>query len=79
VPHPIPPRQPNTATVKGDLTRVDREMSRVVVFDNGGGTIKAGWGGDAAPSIVVPNVAARIKRQQRLLLADETETNVKGV
>ena len=52
---------------------------RVLVIDNGGSHIKAGFGGEASPALIVPNCTARVRRQLRLLVADETETSrVKG-
>ena len=43
-----------------------------LVVDNGGGYIKAGIGGEAAPRIVMPNVEAR--KDRRKLLGDELLT-----
>ena len=50
---------------------------RVVCIDSGGSRVRAGFAGEAAPRADVPNVTARMKRQQRLLVADEVDTKVK--
>ena len=46
-----------------------------IVVDNGGYHVRAGFAGASDPAVVVPNCTARIRRQLRLLVADETETS----
>lgn len=48
-------------------------MSSVVVLDNGGGLIKAGFGGDRDPVAVVPNCVARqaSSSSKKYLIADQ--------
>ncbi|GMH39782.1 hypothetical protein BSKO_07680 [Bryopsis sp. KO-2023] len=43
---------------------------RVVVLDNGGGTIKAGFAGDPNPVKVFPNCTAKIKGERHNLVGD---------
>ncbi|KAI3775442.1 hypothetical protein L1987_50018 [Smallanthus sonchifolius] len=43
----------------------------VVVLDNGGGLIKAGFGGERDPTTVVPNCTARPLSSKKFLLADQ--------
>lgn len=52
-------------------------MERPLVLDNGGSTIKAGFAGDLQ-CFSITNSAARIKKQLRLLVADEIDTKIKG-
>lgn len=52
-------------------------LPKVVVLDNGGDTIKIGYAGHSKPLHIVPNACARIKRQLRLLVADEVESKIK--
>lgn len=42
----------------------------VLVFDNGGGSLKAGWSTDAEP-IVMHNFTARSKSDKKIYVADE--------
>lgn len=46
-------------------------MSSVVVLDNGGGLIKAGFGGDRDPVAVVPNCFGRPASSKKWLVADQ--------
>ncbi|KAG0485777.1 hypothetical protein HPP92_009856 [Vanilla planifolia] len=46
-------------------------MSSVVVVDNGGGLIKAGFGGDRDPAVVVPNCLGRPASSKKWLVADQ--------
>ncbi|XP_051132267.1 actin-related protein 6 [Andrographis paniculata] len=46
-------------------------MSNVVVVDNGGGLIKAGFGGERDPTCVVPNCTARPLSSKKWLIADQ--------
>ncbi|XP_075489671.1 actin-related protein 6 isoform X2 [Primulina tabacum] len=46
-------------------------MSNVVVLDNGGGLIKAGFGGERDPTCIVPNCTARSPSSKKWLLADQ--------
>ncbi|KAL0403808.1 UNVERIFIED_CONTAM: Actin-related protein 6 [Sesamum radiatum] len=46
-------------------------MSNVVVLDNGGGLLKAGFGGERDPTCVVPNCTARPSSSKKWLLADQ--------
>lgn len=46
-------------------------MSSVVVLDNGGGLIKAGFGGDRDPVTVVPNCFGRPSSSKKWLVADQ--------
>lgn len=48
-----------------------------VVLDNGGCTLRVGWGGESSPRISMPNCTARLRRQLRVLVGDETLTRVK--
>jgi actin-related protein len=52
-------------------------QSPVVVFENGGSRLRAGFGGEAQPRLDVPNCTARLKRSLRLLVADEVEGLIK--
>eukprot|EP00501_MAST-03F_sp_TOSAG23-6_P002198 GSMAST32.ASY1.ANO1.2298.1 assembled CDS len=52
--------------------------SKVVVLDNGAGSIKVGLSGASDPSFVLPNCSASLDRQYRTLYADETEILVKN-
>lgn len=54
------------------------DLSTALVLDNGGSSLRAGFAGQEAPLFDVPNTTARIKRQMRLLVADETEEKIKG-
>ena len=48
-----------------------------VCIDNGGFTLRVGWAGEGAPRIDMPNCTARLRRQLRVLVGDETERAVK--
>lgn len=52
-------------------------MQRVLVVDNGGYALRAGWAGEAAPRVTIPNAAGRAKRSAALLIADEAESSVR--
>lgn len=55
-----------------------RKARAMLVVDNGGFTVKAGLATDTAPRWTMPNCAARVKNQLRVLVGDETETQIKG-
>ena len=50
-----------------------QQQQRVLVLDNGGHTVKAGYAGTDEPSFVVPNCFARPKNNLTKIVADETE------
>jgi hypothetical protein len=48
-----------------------------VVLDNGGGSLKAGFAGEARPRAVIPNAVGRAKRGGGLFAGDDAETLVR--
>lgn len=50
---------------------------RTVVLDNGSGSLKAGFAGEARPRAVLPNAVGRAKRGGGLLAGDDAETLVR--
>ena len=56
--------------------RLDRTMSATpLVVDSGGHSVRVGWAGQDAPSIVAPNATGRVRTQIDPFVADQVASH----
>lgn len=48
-------------------------MSQLIIIDNGAGTIKAGFDGDATPRYLAPNATAKVNKTMQALVGHQID------